>query len=109
MDIVSPQGFWEQYKAELTALNPTQAKYHPAGNNWTKLTKKAAIRLMESRNLQSLTDPEPNVSGHAINACPEYFRVDVIGDEKVGRTDSERDCNWLLRIAFEHENPGISG
>jgi hypothetical protein len=30
----------------------------------------------------------------------EYFRVDVIGEEKVG----DKDCNWMLRVAFEHEN-----
>jgi hypothetical protein len=37
-----------------------------------------------------------------IEPTKEYFRVDVSWAESV----DDRDCNWLLRVAFEHENPG---
>ena len=83
-NVIMPEEFLIGYIREF------QEKREPAWPNGlkdrTEFATKAAQAVMEGK--------------HLITSLA-YFRIDVIGEEKAG----DCDCNWLLRVAFEHENP----
>jgi hypothetical protein len=82
--VITPEEFLKEYMQELRKEHETE--WNDATRR-TDFTKAAAETVIEN---------------HGLIPSREYFRVDVIGHEKVG----DMDCNWMLRVAFEHENPG---
>jgi len=98
MDITAPQGFWERYKQELFDLKLSQRLWR-SDSLWTAITRDAAKNIIEKQELETTEDVSPNdAEPRMLVAQTEYFRVDVIGYERI------EDCDWRLRIAFEHEN-----
>lgn len=97
---VTANKFWEEYKLQIMKLRPSKADYKNRPR-WTEITCDAA-----TANLDRLATNSAKASYAPPAAAPsptakwqkEYLRVDVIGYDRIGTHD------WLLRVAFEHEN-----
>jgi hypothetical protein len=101
--IITQRKFLEGYMRELRKADKSVWADTKARTKF--VTAAAQIAIKEAKLESGLpVDPQPGESGlrDGLTTTKEYFRIDVIGDEKVG----DRDCNWMLRVAFEHENPG---
>jgi hypothetical protein len=93
-NIIGPEEFLTAYIRLFQ--DATEPAWPGDKKHRTKFATSAAMRVIREAKLEADFPIEP------LTATKEYFRVDVIGDEGV----DDRDCNWLLRVAFEHENPG---
>jgi hypothetical protein len=96
-NIITPEGFLRAYIRQFQDANERAWPGDNTGDKKrrTKFATTAAVTVIQKAKLGADFPIEPLI------ATKEYFRVDVIGDERIG----DRDCNWLLRVAFEHENP----
>ena len=87
MSPYTPEKFWSIYKEAIKNMPATLQKYQ-SNRLWTKLTLDAAEVAIETLSDGKLS----------LELSKEYFRIDVIASEKVGK------FNWHMRVAFEHEN-----
>lgn len=82
--VVTAKGFWDVYSKKLNAEGNWEA-YQNDGN-WTPVVTEIACQTCKDLGLETLL---------------EYYKVDVIGYR---RDKPEKDGNWWLDVAYEHEN-----
>lgn len=100
---ITPERFWELYAGELNeeGKKPETLKAYRDKTTWTKKVKKIA----ESAITKMLD--LPYFTEHSdIKVDSEYFRIDVIGyTTKWNKQETkDRQHDWELKIAYEHEN-----
>ena len=81
-NVLTPEAFWEVYR-EYLRKNGSQKAWE-SDPTWTELATEAAEHACQS---------------FGYGTQREFLRIDVIG-----YNGPDPDCDWHLRVAFEHEN-----